>query len=400
MITSQLTKIINDMVQWRKWKITFPHLFLFYGVTVFSVCKVVQTKRILLKSRSVFNWDGMYANSTNVETTTTTVRLGGEKRQQPLPLPTTTQEGMKAGDVFAPGSLNLTRLETYQRCHVDPIRYRHHLSEYSGAVEMSAEHGLSYTMIPKAGSSGIRQKMRQLFNAKRTPCKNIDVSNSSSRSTAFQHITFTRDPMSRFKSAFQEAMLRWKVMNNGGPYEGRKPQKELGKFITHYQNASLRNDHNLILNALEVFVLEHYDGFQVPNDHLRLQVPVLSPSFSTSTPDCPRLDVIHDLEDVQEVFTNLAAQHNFNTTISSLKVYEKKLRLDMSKVRAETQRKICQISALDYCCLNYKLPPECKDSLSCQWKADILEDSTYQPHPSSAYNLLIEAISPYPILPL
>lgn len=36
-------------------------------------------------------------------------------------------------------------------------------------------------------------------------------------------------------------------------------------------------------------------------------------------------------------------------------------RFDSSFVSLETKRRICKLAAIDYCCLNLQLPPECED---------------------------------------
>merc|ERR1712238_420601 len=42
--------------------------------------------------------------------------------------------------------------------------------------------------------------------------------------------------------------------------------------------------------------------------------------------------------------------------------------LDLSRVSVAVQHKVCQLSALDYCCLNYRLPPICEGVVSCRWR--------------------------------
>jgi len=61
-------------------------------------------------------------------------------------------------------------------------------------------------------------------------------------------------------------------------------------------------------------------------------------------------------------------------------------RIDMVSLSFDVRRKICELTAIDYCCLNYELPLECKGVVQCQWihKPEISEE------------LLIEPITPSP----
>merc|ERR1712130_339903 len=44
-------------------------------------------------------------------------------------------------------------------------------------------------------------------------------------------------------------------------------------------------------------------------------------------------------------------------------------RIDRSEIHSQASKKICQLLALDYCCLNFVLPPECNHSgVTCEWK--------------------------------
>jgi len=49
-------------------------------------------------------------------------------------------------------------------------------------------------------------------------------------------------------------------------------------------------------------------------------------------------------------------------------------RFNISQVSEDTQRRICRLAAIDYCCLNFPLPPACQPQnappgkqVYCQW---------------------------------
>jgi hypothetical protein len=56
------------------------------------------------------------------------------------------------------------------------------------------------------------------------------------------------------------------------------------------------------------------------------------------------------------------------------------------KISLEKKQKICQLLAVDYCCLNFPLPTECESVVTCQWVQKN----------NSNDDLMIETISPYP----
>jgi len=305
----------------------------------------------------------------------------------------------KTDGVFIPGSLNLTRFEAYQRCYVDPTLYKHYF-ETKHYSFVSKENGLIYAQILKAGSTEIRLRMPIFSDINLMSCDNMNHSHYA----AFQTFTFTREPMSRFISGFQETMHRWSLFHHAKSGGYIPPTEELKEFYNSYKNISLTTDHDNVLDALESLVTNHYNGYTLPNNHLELQIT------SILRPDCPRLDVIYNLEDVNSVFDKFLTERGMNASSPNFnkKRYQAKLHLNISRVSRKVKRKICQLSALDYCCLNYRLPPDCEGAVSCRWKerkySEYLRLARQLNHSSSSSSsndtvLLIEAVSPYPIIP-
>ena len=155
--------------------------------------------------------------------------------------------------------------------------------------------------------------------------------------------------------------------------------------------------------ALESFVMHHHNGSTIPDSHLQLQ------STAILKPACPiRLDAIHDLNTLNTVFGGFLEDRNRTLAIHKKKHKIQNLnphKLNISKISLPAKRKICQLSALDYCCLNYELPLECEGALSCRW-IDSKSVSLHEDHPAPTLRtshdprvLLIEAVSPYPVLP-
>ena len=178
-------------------------------------------------------------------------------------------------------------------------------------------------------------------------------------------------------------MHRWKIATN--PEElGRQIEttpKEMDAFLVRYGNATLENKGEMT-EALEAFVMNYWDGFTIVNDHLSLQMSQIW------RPMCPefRLDAIHDLGDMNSVFENLLSDRGIPKSQESEKLNVKSLRLKEEMLSRKLLRKICQLQALDYCCLNFRLPPVCDEAVKCQWKkAD-----------EGTPGLFIEPVSPFP----
>jgi len=303
---------------------------------------------------------------------------------------------VKEGVLFVPGSLNLTRIETFQRCYVDPDQYQHHFGLRRKRDEVSETYKLVYVQQAKAGSSSARHIMRKLFGD--TEGKIFDP--KPHEKDQFHRFTFTRDPMSRFLSSFHEALIAW----------NRKSYlpKEQGKFDflrqfyalerrkrSHYVQFNERR----ITQMLEEFVRE-YDGNDVPEDHLRLQVPnlIIKQKKGEKQTWMPHLDAIYDIENMDEEFTKMwmastAYNNNTKTTTVGEHKYKRAMHINASLISLETRRKICQLSALDFCCLNHRLPPECEGVVGCQWRRHPDQHTN-----SSSSTLAITALSPYPSL--
>ena len=319
----------------------------------------------------------------------------------------------QAGDSFVPGTLELTRLEAFTRCYIDGDRYRPHY-KMRECRTVSEQAGLVYVQVVKSGSSTSRTVMRELFpDAALVECPHLRPRMRQSVNAGhapFHWFTFVRDPLSRYVSGFHEAMKRWLQFKEGKRSGTRPGTHKLQRFADKHQNSTQQKDREGLLAALESFVRHHHNGSTIPNTHLQLQ------STAMLKAACPlRLDAIHDLTMLHTVFDRFLEDRNrtLDNDSHQFQKTNKKVRnlnphkLNISKISVLAKRKICQLSALDYCCLNYELPPECEGALSCRWIDPKNVSLLQEDHPAPTLRtsshdprvLLIEAVSPYPVLP-
>ena len=270
---------------------------------------------------------------------------------------------------FRPGSLNMTHLETMKFCHIDPKIYRHH---WTGPAHLklthhsySEKHKLLYWMIAKSGSSGAKRLMQYHFDSayKQIP-KNLDE---------YHKFSFVRDPVSRFISSFNEAIYR------DGPWLPTKTARSCNKkysFLFH--NMTRQNDlkklsklgrveydesYTEMMRRFDHFV-QVYNGRKPCNGHLRMQVPRLLQARGDEVVLYP-IDEIYSLKAWRDVWANLAESRNvsipeaeYHRSIKSAPSY-----VYSKRVSNETKRAICHLMAVDYCCLNFPLPPPCAEDV-------------------------------------
>ena len=190
----------------------------------------------------------------------------------------------------------------------------------------------------------------------------------------YTKITFVRPPLDRFMSSYEEVFIRH------APWEpGRKvpPQFDVfGKGLKSYSDyqavfcpPSLKLDiktctfgptheDGSLLAGFERFV-EAYDGLTVFDVHLKLQSALLS--YDNGDP--VGVDVLLNTSRAHEGWVKIGSEHgidNMEPFMVRGRAYPR--RFNVSGVSDATKRKICRLQALDYCCMNFKLPPVCTNA--------------------------------------
>ena len=244
-------------------------------------------------------------------------------------------------------------------------------------VSYSDKYKLAYVMLPKSGSSTARQMLKDHFDAVETKksLQQIDF-NAGGKMEEVQVITFVRDPLSRFFSQYEEAYVRTAPWTRSKPH----PYPYLFENINNYEEyqdifcpPETRSnpksgtecvdkpsaENGTLASRLERFVNE-YDGRNPFDVHLTLQVPMLSSENGIPL----HMTQIYNTTDADNAWRNIGKQFiGANSTLSNSGAIEGRSyprRLKKELVSIESQRKICELALLDYCCLNLPLPSICQ----------------------------------------
>jgi hypothetical protein len=211
-------------------------------------------------------------------------------------------------------------------------------------------------------------------------------------------ITFVRDPLSRFYSQYDESYVRTAPWKNGqnphyvdpntgaqaAPhpfpylYENMKSYDDYEDVYCPIKTRKSRRDckheetreDGTLASRFERFVSD-YDGREPFDVHMTLQVPMLMSNDGTPL----RVTQIYNTTDSDGAWRRIAREFlGENATllggeegdgrdgggegVISGRSYPRRFNSDL--VSVETQRRICELVLIDYCCLNLPLPDVCK----------------------------------------
>ena len=309
---------------------------------------------------------------------------------------------------FPSGSLPISQLSTLQQCYTDTTIYKEHFKEkQSRRIPYSEKHKLAYILLPKSGSSTGRFMMQHEFDSTE---KRVTID------PALENvIAFVREPLSRFYSQYDEAFVRtspWNKMQN--PFydtnKDKHPFPYLFDGMTKYhdyedafcppEKRKSRKDciyapsqeNGTLASRLDRFV-QDYDGRSPFDVHLALQVPMLSNIVDGRSLFITEL---HNTTNSEGDWNNIAKKYIGEEAILENAEKNKKKgvsasggviqgrsyprRFNKTMVGIETEKRICQLTLLDYCCLNFPLPAVCNDgevdskALTCMMDYDTVND--------------------------
>jgi len=273
---------------------------------------------------------------------------------------------------FEPGSLNLSRVESMSKCYINPKgMYKTHFGD--GLCVVSASKKFMFYHVRKSGSSTGRKIAEEQFQG-----KDMQRCNRGGREDYFA-AAFVRNPTTRFFAQYEEMFVRtlgnkMRVPNQFDVFHSdMKDYKAYerafcGKYINEPRQGRRKpcdqipsQDTGDLARRFEKFV-ESWDG-TVFEAHLAMQAPILS--HSTGMPY--RVDYIGDVRHMQEDWDKIGKELGVSE-VSVLRGRAYPRRMNTSYVSTTTYERMCRIAAIDYCCLNFALPPQCKDSgVSCRW---------------------------------
>ena len=310
----------------------------------------------------------------------------------PLATESTTNKSSSNGLRFQPGTINLTQSEVLRHCYADPNIYAKHFPSSDRQVtSVSDKYKLVYILVPKSGSSTGRWIMDNILDAHDA---GIDPAGNELHTTYGNYtvITFVRDPLSRFYSQYDEAFLRfgpWMKNREGRMWKGMKnfqhpypyiyenmttwedyqdafcppesiPSKFGKKYTKHWCSRQETHENGTLALRFERFV-QDYDGLQPWDMHLHLQVPHISNKYTGRT---RRVDEVYNTNTAATIGNWEYVVNWYGQSLPTDGVFDARSvprRFNTSLVSISTKQRICQQSAIDYCCLNMELPPECRN---------------------------------------
>lgn len=304
---------------------------------------------------------------------------------------------------YKPGSIPMSSAESLQYCYIDMNRYEHHFLKRSLTLVSSAKHHkLIYRNVPKSASSSARAAMEDIFGGE-------DSRHSTSylkrvvQEESYDLVSFIREPLNRFYSSYDESYFRFGPWFGDGPLVAKRPNVKRGyienkhkvdqypylydgmetlkDFQQYYCPQELLNNGNVnkcqtadtvddgeLTGRFEQFVRD-YNGLNPFDVHLHLQVTFLSDS---ETGEPLPITQLYNASQAESGWEEIANEKDVEVPEDGMTHGRKSpRRFNVNLVSDATKRKICQILALDYCCLNLELPAACKEG----W--DNEEDGVY-----------------------
>ena len=292
---------------------------------------------------------------------------------------------------FAPGSLLMSSADSFQHCYVNMTTYGNHVPQGKSLLAaVSDEYELIYRNIPKSSSSTGRHVIQDFLEGEDRRVKHDDLIRMV-HDEGYDLISFVREPLNRFYSSYDEAFFRigpwmgegeivadkprvkkwyhenkWKVDKYPYLYEGMQTISDFRQFYCPAEilkkgkgqkcNEVPSIDDGTLTHRFEQFVRD-YDGLEPFDVHLHLQVSNLV--FGGTGEPLP-VSRLYNATNAEKAWQEIAHSRGVEIDDGDI-THGRKItrRINVDMVSKETKRKICKLLALDYCCLNMKLPEVC-----------------------------------------
>lgn len=266
--------------------------------------------------------------------------------------------------VFEPGKMNGTRTDVIRKCFVNPIKYRKHIQN-PPICNIAEKYKLLFVLVPKSGSSTGRHVMKYDFGGKdiySCPSSQRDVSGfDTNNKQPYFIFTVLRNPITRYYASHDELMVRKLGFKEHIPPEFSAFMEPLrGKTYDQHYKFMFDNKEGIekLTWSFNQFVRD-WNGYDAFDNHLTLQTPMLSSHLVEGK--VRTLDMVFDTHLMEESFNKVAEIVHAPKPKSIIAGRAYPRRFNVSAIAPEVMEKICKLSSIDFCCLNYELPEFCKN---------------------------------------
>jgi hypothetical protein len=279
---------------------------------------------------------------------------------------------------FEPGSLNMRPEESIAKCWTGSHKPQEQRAKSVQNCLYSQHFNVSSNLSGKTGTSTQKEVLGKIMGAVEVPC------NSISPQEHLLKVATIREPFDRFVSGYKEVMSRQGIYSSTRNIDEVEIPPQYARFLQVLKNKSIPEKKEIFdaqtpsllqlkTQMFEIFVHD-YDGENVFDRHLNAQILKLWDPLGTTS--MGQFDVILESSTLTEDLAALANRVGAPPMVQEVRARSRTNdRIDIESLKDLTIQKICRLFALDYCCLNYKLPEACSRALSgervmCQWVAE------------------------------
>ena len=289
--------------------------------------------------------------------------------------------------LFEPGSLlNQTRSHVLAQCDTRSVQEHGRATTLIPGWEhclYSNKYNLMLTNSAKTGSvtqAFVFEKFFEQSNTYDCPKFRELVETSALPSSVFT-VTTVREPTDRFFSGYRQMMNDKRVFEYPRLVRTYVPSQYAG--FLNYLTKEWRGNRKRIrysdsapdlrtkAQMFNTFVRD-YDNQKVMDYHLGLQSP-WHMQWNGTHHTMPEYDMIMETATLTEDLRALAKMVGAPPPQKQeTKKHQRKEPFDKSLIPDDVLQKICRLTAIDYCCLNYELPAVCQSApegmrVMCEW---------------------------------
>lgn len=274
--------------------------------------------------------------------------------------------------LFDPGSLSMDRAETIFHCWTGSTR-RDEVKAVPNVL-YSKEYNASTVIITKIGSSTQKRILLDHLKFQQTFGPNLPA-----HGHGLFHAVTTRDPMSRFISGYREAMIRFGI---GKEHTWSQQQFDVPRKYNRFHRILDSKNRTevaaiwkggtpdllkLKAQIFEAFV-EDFDPEDSFDNHL---MPQMQQLWDFKFSQMKKFDLVLETKNLTDGLNEFIQRIGAPAVPEKLQGLRERTAennpLDIDTLSKSTVQKICRDLALDFCCLNYQLPPMCRqdDIPSC-----------------------------------